>query len=75
MSSQAQNLQQLVAFFKVEGADHAPVRAARGSAAKPAAHHAAPARPAPAPRAQTHATAFGGGLALAAPQAKEFVKF
>jgi methyl-accepting chemotaxis protein len=75
MSSQAQNLQQLVAFFKVEGADHAPVRAARGSAAKPAAHHAAPARPAGAPRAQTHATAFGGGLALAAPQAKEFVKF
>jgi methyl-accepting chemotaxis protein len=72
MSSQAQNLQQLVAFFKVEGAEHAPVRTARASTAKPAAHHA-PARP--APRAQAHAPTFGGGLALAAPQAKEFVKF
>jgi methyl-accepting chemotaxis protein len=74
MSSQAQNLQQLVAFFKVEGGEHAPVRAAK-AAGKPAAHHAAPARPAAAPRAQTHAPVFGGGLALAAPQAKEFVKF
>jgi methyl-accepting chemotaxis protein len=74
MSSQAQNLQQLVAFFKVEGAEHAPVRTARAPV-KQAAHHAAPARPAAAPRAQTHAPAFGGGLALAAPQAKEFVKF
>ena len=69
MSSQAQNLQQLVAFFKVEGGEHAPVRAAK-AAAKPAA----PARTAPA-RAQAHAPVFGGGLALAAPQAKEFVKF
>jgi methyl-accepting chemotaxis protein len=68
MSSQAQNLQQLVAFFRVEGSDHAPVRAAK-PAAKPAA------RPAPATRPQAHAPAFGGGLALAAPQAKEFVKF
>jgi methyl-accepting chemotaxis protein len=74
MSSQAQNLQQLVAFFRVEGSDHAPARAARTSAARPAAQHAAPSRPAPA-RPQAHAPAFGGGLALAAPQAKEFVKF
>ena len=74
MSSQAQNLQQLVAFFKVEGIEHAAPRVARAPA-KPAAHHAAPARPAAPARAQGHAPAFGGGLALAAPQAKEFVKF
>jgi len=58
-----------VAFFKVEGGEHAPVRAAK-AAAKPAA----PVRTAPA-RAHAHAPVFGGGLALAAPQAKEFVKF
>ncbi|HET7765869.1 MAG TPA: methyl-accepting chemotaxis protein [Burkholderiales bacterium] len=74
MSSQAQNLQQLVAFFKVEGADHAAPRVARPAAAKPAAHHGAQARPAAPARGQAHAPAFGG-LALAAPQAKEFVKF
>ena len=72
MSSQAQNLQQLVAFFKVDGGEHAPARAVK-AAAKPAAQHAAPARPAAPARA--HAPAYGGGLALAAPQAKEFVKF
>src|SRR5499427_5414797 len=67
MSSQAQNLQQLVSFFKVEGAEHAPARVVRPQAAKPAA----PARAA----APAHAPAFGGGLALATPHAKEFVKF
>jgi methyl-accepting chemotaxis protein len=71
MSGQAQNLQQLVGFFKVEGAEHAPARVVRPHAAKPAAQHAAPARAA----APAHAPAFGGGLALGAPQAKEFVKF
>jgi hypothetical protein len=58
----------------VESGEHAPVRAAK-AAAKPVAHHAAPARSAAAPRAQTHAPVFGGGLALAAPQAQELVKF
>src|SRR6266853_2055837 len=74
MSSQAQNLQQLVAFFKVDGADHAVSGVARASTrpAVPAARtSAAPVRPAVPARSP----AFGGGMALAAPQAKEFVKF
>jgi methyl-accepting chemotaxis protein len=74
MSSQAQNLQQLVAFFKVDGADHAVSGVARASTrpAAPAARTpAAPVRPAAPARGQ----GFGGGMALAAPQAKEFVKF
>jgi methyl-accepting chemotaxis protein len=74
MSSQAQNLQQLVAFFKVDAADHAVSGVARASTrpAAPAARTpAAPVRPAAPARGQ----GFGGGMALAAPQAKEFVKF
>src|SRR5712691_5084931 len=70
MSSQAENLQQLVAFFKVDGADHAVSGVARTSTrpAVPAARtSAAPVRPAVPARSP----AFGGGMALAAPQAKE----
>jgi methyl-accepting chemotaxis protein len=74
MSSQAQNLQQLVAFFKVDGTDHGASGVARAST-RPAAVAArtptAPVRPA----APARSPAFGGGLVLAAPQAKEFVKF
>src|SRR5260221_7078747 len=83
MSSQAQNLQQLVAFFKVDGADSAASRTARAPVARPAAHAthapAAPVRPsAPAHHAPTRAPAHAptfGALAMVAPQAKEFVKF
>jgi methyl-accepting chemotaxis protein len=80
MSSQAQNLQQLVAFFKVESGDHAVAQAVRApvkqAKAQPAYAPAA-ARPAAASRAATpsRAPAFGAALALAVPQAKEFVKF
>jgi methyl-accepting chemotaxis protein len=80
MSSQAQNLQQLVAFFKVESGDHAVAQAVRAPVkqvkAQPA-HAPAAARPTATSRAATpsRAPAFGAALALAVPQAKEFVKF
>ncbi len=80
MSSQAQNLQQLVAFFKVESGDHAVAQAVRApvkqAKAQPA-HAPAAARPTATSRAATpsRAPAFGAALALAVPQAKEFVKF
>jgi methyl-accepting chemotaxis protein len=72
MSGQAQNLQQLVGFFKVEGAEgQAQERAVRAPARKAAA-------PVKQSRATPHLPAHGPMPALAgahAPQAKEFVKF
>src|SRR5262245_28301457 len=75
MSSQAQSLQQLVAYFKVEGGDHAAAQVVRAPVRQAQAAHVPAARPAATAHAGARAPAFGAGLALAAPQAKEFVKF
>jgi methyl-accepting chemotaxis protein len=71
MSSQAENLQQLVAFFKVEGTD-AQVTHTQGRRTAGPAHQAGGHEPAH----QTHATAHAGAQAGAKkPNQKDFVKF
>ena len=75
MSGQAENLQQLVSFFKVEGTDapgiRDPVRRTAGPVRQVSAHE-----PAHLAHATAHAGAHGAGQGGAKkPDQKEFVKF